>query len=44
MKIAEISERYGLSLDTLRYYERVGLIPSGITTNWIYDESNSLST
>lgn len=28
MKIAEVSERYGLSQDTLRYYERVGLIPS----------------
>src|SRR5512140_1541214 len=28
MKIAEVSERYGLSLDTLRYYERVGLIPT----------------
>ena len=27
MKIAEVSERYGLSLDTLRYYERVGLLP-----------------
>ena len=27
MKIAEVSERYDLSLDTLRYYERVGLIP-----------------
>jgi MerR family transcriptional regulator, aldehyde-responsive regulator len=27
MKIAEVSECYGLSLDTLRYYERVGLIP-----------------
>lgn len=27
MKIAEVSERYGLSADTLRYYERVGLIP-----------------
>src|SRR5829696_6699699 len=27
MKIAEVSERYGISLDTLRYYERVGLIP-----------------
>jgi DNA-binding transcriptional MerR regulator len=26
MKIAEVSERYGLSLDTLRYYERIGLI------------------
>jgi len=28
MKIAEVSERYGLSSDTLRYYERVGLIPT----------------
>ncbi len=27
MKIAEVSERYGLTTDTLRYYERVGLIP-----------------
>jgi MerR family transcriptional regulator, aldehyde-responsive regulator len=27
MKIAEVSEKYGLSMDTLRYYERVGLIP-----------------
>ena len=27
MRIAEVSERYGLSADTLRYYERVGLIP-----------------
>lgn len=27
MKIAEVSEQYGLSVDTLRYYERVGLIP-----------------
>ncbi len=26
MKIAEVSEQYGLSLDTLRYYERIGLI------------------
>ena len=27
MKIAEVSQQYGLSVDTLRYYERVGLIP-----------------
>jgi DNA-binding transcriptional MerR regulator len=27
MRIAEVSERYGISPDTLRYYERVGLIP-----------------
>lgn len=28
MRITEVSEKYGLSVDTLRYYERVGLIPS----------------
>ncbi len=27
MKIAEVSERYEISPDTLRYYERIGLIP-----------------
>ena len=27
MKIAEVSEQYGLTSDTLRYYERVGLLP-----------------
>jgi DNA-binding transcriptional MerR regulator len=27
MKIAEVSEEYGISTDTLRYYERIGLIP-----------------
>ncbi|HWS30546.1 MAG TPA: MerR family transcriptional regulator [Clostridia bacterium] len=27
MTIAEISKRFGLTPDTLRYYERVGLIP-----------------
>jgi DNA-binding transcriptional MerR regulator len=27
MKIAAVSDQYGLSIDTLRYYERVGLIP-----------------
>ena len=32
MKIAEVSELYGLSADTLRYYERVGLIPT-VTRN-----------
>ncbi len=26
MKIAEVSERYGISTDTLRYYERIGLL------------------
>ncbi len=27
MKIAEVSERYGIPQDTLRYYEREGVIP-----------------
>ena len=27
MTIAEVSKKYGLSPDTLRYYERIGLIP-----------------
>lgn len=27
MTISEISEKYGLSRDTLRYYEKVGIIP-----------------
>lgn len=30
MTIAEVSRQYGLSADTLRYYERIGLIP-GVT-------------
>ncbi len=43
MTIAEVSRKYGLSPDTLRYYERIGLIPpvprtkSGIRD---YDESS----
>lgn len=27
MRIAEVSEQYGISPDTLRYYERIGLLP-----------------
>ncbi len=27
MKIAEVSEKCGISADTLRYYERIGLLP-----------------
>lgn len=27
MTIKEVSEKYGVSQDTLRYYERVGMIP-----------------
>ena len=28
MKIGEVSQRYEVSIDTLRYYERIGLIPA----------------
>ncbi len=47
MKITEVSKRYNLTTDTLRYYERIGLIPpvnrtpggirdySEIDCNWI---------
>lgn len=28
MKIQEVSEKFALSSDTLRYYERIGLIPT----------------
>lgn len=27
MTIAEVSRKYGISADTLRYYERIGLLP-----------------
>lgn len=27
MNIAEVSKKYGLTADTLRYYERIGLLP-----------------
>jgi DNA-binding transcriptional MerR regulator len=27
MRISEVSQQYGISADTLRYYERIGLIP-----------------
>ena len=33
MKIAEVSEKYGLTADTLRYYERIGLIPTVTRTD-----------
>ena len=29
MTIAEVSKKYELSADTLRYYERIGLVPPG---------------
>ncbi len=28
MTISEVSKKYGLSADTLRYYERIGLLPN----------------
>lgn len=28
MTITEVSEKFDLSQDTLRYYERIGLIPN----------------
>ncbi|MEP7135139.1 MAG: MerR family transcriptional regulator [Chloroflexota bacterium] len=38
MKIAEVSEQYSLSADTLRYYERIGLIqPVNRTESGIRD-------
>lgn len=29
MTIAEVSRKYEISADTLRYYERIGLVPPG---------------
>jgi DNA-binding transcriptional MerR regulator len=40
MKIAEVSEQYAISSDTLRYYERIGLImPVNRTESGIRDYS-----
>ena len=44
MKIAEVSEQYGLSVDTLRYYERVGLIPPVNRTDNGIRDYNDLDT
>lgn len=33
MTIKEVSEKYGISQDTLRYYERIGLIPAVTRTS-----------
>ena len=43
MTIKEVSEKFGISQDTLRYYERVGLIPAVTRTpsgNRDYQESD----
>nr|WP_255549476.1 MerR family DNA-binding transcriptional regulator [Thermoanaerobacter sp. CM-CNRG TB177] len=36
MTIAEVSKKFGLSPDTLRYYERIGRSPGYIVTKGIY--------
>ena len=28
MKISEVSKKYNITIDTLRYYEKIGLLPS----------------
>ena len=33
MKISQVSEQSGLSVDTLRYYEKIGLLPPVNRTN-----------
>ena len=43
MKIAEVSKRYGISADTLRYYERIGIlqgIPRNASGIRDYNEAN----
>jgi len=42
MTIAEVVNKYGLSADTLRYYERVGIIPPVPRKNGIrnYDDES----
>jgi DNA-binding transcriptional MerR regulator len=46
MTITEVAKKYGLTIDTLRYYERIGLIPpvtrnkSGIR---VYSEEDCLA-
>ena len=38
MTIAQVSQKYGISADTLRYYERIGLLPPvGRTKSGIRD-------
>lgn len=44
MKIADVSEQFGLSVDTLRYYERVGLIPPVNRTDSGIRDYNELDT
>lgn len=36
MTIAEVSKKYDITSDTLRYYERIGLIPPVPRTKAVY--------
>ena len=43
MTIGEAAQKYDLSVDTLRYYERIGLVPPVPRTQsglWDYDEES----
>ena len=40
MKISDVAEKTGLSIDNLRYYERIGLIPP-ITQEMIQEWKSS---
>lgn len=40
MKISEVSKKYNLSVDTLRYYEKIGLIDSVNKTLGVRNYSN----
>ncbi len=47
MTIAEVSEKYGLTPDTLRYYEKIGLLPpvtrsAGGIRNYSEDDCRSV--
>lgn len=37
MTISEVAEKYGLSADTLRYYEKIGIVPAVPRKNGIRD-------
>ena len=42
MKISEVSEQSGLSVDTLRYYEKIGLLPPVTRTDGGIRDYNEL--
>ena len=41
MTIAQASQKYGITADTLRYYERIGLLPPVRRVNGIRDYSEA---